>query len=136
MNVKELFLLYLKDLFDIRFFLLYTYAIYFLMQMIWILDDNTPFICSFEINRVLSKLKIEVDKMFKWFQENYSKLSTERYHLTTCNLLLYLLVLATFVNPSKSKVDIKISNKVIKSESRTKLLCQNIQLWLSHSTSM
>ena len=128
MNVNELFLLYLKDLFDIRFFLLYTYAIYFLMQMIWILDDNTPFICSFEINGVLSKLKIEVDKMFKRFQENYSKLSTERYHLTTCNLLLYLLVLATFVNPSKSKVDIKISNKVIKSESRTKLLCQNIQL--------
>ena len=136
MNVNELFLLYLKDLFDIRFFLLYTYAIYFLMQMIWILDDNTPFICSFEINGVLSKLKIEVDKMFKQFQENYSKLSTERYHLTTCNLLLYLLVLATFVNPSKSKVDIKISNKVIKSESWTKLLCQNIQLWLSHSTSM
>ena len=117
MNVNELFLLYLKDLFDIRFFLLYTYAIYFLMQMIWILDDNTPFICSFEINGVLSKLKIEVDKMFKRFQENYSKLSTERCHLTTCNLLLYLLVLATFVNPSKSKVDIKISNKVIKSES-------------------
>ena len=136
MNVNELFLLYLKDLFDIHFFLLYTYAIYFLMQMIWILDDNTPFICSFEINEVLSKLKIEVDKMFKWFQENYSKLSTERYHLTTCNLLIYLLELATFVNPSKSKVDIKISNKVIKSESRTKLLCQNIQLWLSHSTSM
>ena len=136
MNVNELFLLYLKDLFDIRFFLSYTYAIYFLMQMIWILDDNTPFICSFEINGVLSKLKIEVDKMFKQFQENYSKLSTERYHLTTCNLLLYLLVLATFVNPSKSKVDIKISNKVIKSESWTKLLCQNIQLWLSHLTSM
>ena len=47
-----------------------------------------------KLNEVLSKLKIEVDKMFKWYQNNDFKSNSEICHLlTTC----------------KSEVDIKVS---------------------------
>ena len=36
-------------------------------------DDNSSFTCSSELNKILSKLKIVVDKMFKWFKNNYFK---------------------------------------------------------------
>ena len=38
-------------------------------------DNNTPCTCSSELDKVISKLKIEVDKIFKWFQHNYFELN-------------------------------------------------------------
>ena len=40
-------------------------------------NDNTPFTCSSNLTKLLSKLKIEVCKMYKWFQI----FQTERYFL-------------------------------------------------------
>ena len=62
---------------------------------------------SSELNEVLSKLKIQVDKMFEWFQNNYFKSNPENCHLLTT---------------SKSERVIEISGDLIKSENRTKLL--------------
>ena len=44
-------------------------------------EDNTPFIFSSELNEVLQKLRIEVNKMPKWFQNNYFKLNPKECHL-------------------------------------------------------
>ena len=44
-------------------------------------EDNTPFIFSSELNEVLQKLRIEVNKMPKCFQNNYFKLNPKKCHL-------------------------------------------------------
>ena len=38
-------------------------------------DDNTPFTCSSNLIKLLSKRKIEVYRMYQWFQNNYFKLN-------------------------------------------------------------
>ena len=58
-------------------------------------DDNVPFTSSSELNKVLQKLQIKVDKIFKWFQNNCFKSHSEKMSLTTC----------------KSEVHIRVSKK-------------------------
>ena len=70
-------------------------------------NNNTPS----ELNEVLPKLKIEVDEIFNWFQNNYFKLNSEKCHLLT----------------TKSEVDIEILENLIKSENSTKLSGVNIE---------
>ena len=90
-------------------------SVHFLEQKIWILLVMLmimSFTCPSELSEVLSKLKVEVDKTFKWFLNKYFKSNIEKCHWLTT---------------SKSEVDKKIFETLIKSENRTTLLGVNIK---------
>ena len=90
-------------------------SVHFLEQKIWILLVMLmimSFTCSSELSEVLSKLKVEVDKTFKWFLNKYFKSNIEKCHWLTT---------------SKSEVDKKIFETLIKSENRTTPLGVNIK---------
>lgn len=58
-------------------------SVHFLEQKIWILLVMLmimSFTCSSELSEVLSKLKVEVDKTFKWFLNKYFKSNIEKCH--------------------------------------------------------
>ena len=66
MNLKKLFLVFPQRSIWGTPYLIFTYAIYFFetedLDVASYADDNSPFACSSELNKVLSKLKFEVGK--------------------------------------------------------------------------
>ena len=44
-------------------------------------DDNTPYRCSQELNDIIKTLENETNDSFDWFQNNYLKSNSSKYHL-------------------------------------------------------
>ena len=82
-------------------------------------DDNTPYVCSENVDVTLEKLE-EVGKvLFEWFSNNFLKASADKRHL----------ILST-----DEPFSIKIDNEVIKNSNNKKLLGINLNNRISFDT--
>ena len=70
-------------------------------------DNNTPYVCSSDLDSVIFKLQKNTERIFKWFYNNNLISNTEKSHL----------ILST-----KKNLEIQVSSCSIKNEDRVKLL--------------
>ena len=74
-------------------------------------DDNTPYVCSENVDVTLEKLE-EVGKvLFKWFSNNFLKANADKCH---------------FILSTDEPFSINIDNEVIKNSNNKKLLGINL----------
>ena len=75
-------------------------------------DDNSPYICSSNIEKVLENLQVALEQLFQWFSTNHLVANAEKWHLLTS---------------SKITNNIAISNTNVSSEQKVKLLGINLE---------
>ena len=44
-------------------------------------DDNTPYCSNFSLDKVINKLEVCTNNLFKWFHENHMKANADKCHL-------------------------------------------------------
>ena len=74
-------------------------------------DDNSPYICSSNIEKVLENLQVALEQLFQWFSTNHLVANAEKWHLLTS---------------SKITNNIVISNTNVSSEKKVRLLGINL----------
>ena len=74
-------------------------------------DDNTPYVCSENVDVTLEKLEEKGKVLFKWFSKNFLKANAEKCHL---------------ILSSDESFSINIDNEVIKNSNNKILLGINL----------
>ena len=71
-------------------------------------DDNSPYIVDKSINEVLNLLEKDANKMYTWYEHNWLKPNSDKYHLLLSNQDINL--------------ELTINNEMVKNTSEVKLL--------------